>query len=65
MKVAQTSLFVPSALNNGGGLGNFFVWPAILLGVVIFVAQRRFKNVHPVIFILFAGIVGAVFGFGA
>ena len=65
MKVAQTSLFAPSALTNGGGLGDFFVWPAILLGVVIFFAQRRFKNVHPVVFILFAGIVGAVFGFGA
>lgn len=65
IKVAQISMISPAAFQASGKVGNFFVWPAILLGAVIFIAQRKFKKIHPIFFILFAGIVGAVFEFGA
>ena len=65
IKVAQITMFSPAALQSGGNPGDFFVWPAILLGAAIFVAQRKFKKIHPITFILIAGIVGAVCGFGA
>ena len=65
IKVAQTSMISPAAYAASGQIGSFFVWPAILLGIVIFIGQRKFKKIHPIFFILFAGVVGAVFHFGA
>lgn len=65
IKVAQISMFSPAAFADSGRAGDLFVWPAIILGAVIFFGQRKFKKIHPIFFILFAAIVGAVFNFSA
>ena len=42
-----------------------FVFKAIILGILIFIAQKKFKKVHPTVFILISAIVGIMFNFAA
>ena len=64
VSVAEVTLVsLPSI--EAGAWSSAVVWPAVILGVVIFVAQRKFPKIHPVAFIVFAGVVGAVFRFPA
>ena len=64
VSVAEVTLVsLPSI--EAGAWSSAVVWPAVALGVVIFIAQRRFPKIHPVAFIVFAGVVGAVFRFPA
>lgn len=64
VSVAEVTLVsLPSI--EAGAWGSAVIWPAVALGVVIFIAQRRFPKIHPVAFIVFAGVVGAVFRFPA
>ena len=64
VSVAEVTLVsLPSI--EAGAWSSAVVWPAVILGVVIFVAQRKFSKIHPVAFIVFAGVVGAVFRFPA
>lgn len=65
IKVAQITMISPAAYQASGKLSDFVVWPAILLGIFVFVGQRKFPKIHPITFIVIAGIVGAVFGFSA
>ena len=37
-------------------------WPAIALGVVIFLAQKKW-DIHPVVFLAFAAVIGIIFKF--
>ena len=62
LNVAKVSLINLSAYQATGSLGDLFVWKAIVLGVVIFIAQRKLKW-HPVIFIALSAVVGIVFKF--
>ena len=48
--------------NLAGNYGEFFLWKAIMLGVVVFIGQRKLKW-SPVIFIAIAAVVGIVFQF--
>lgn len=64
ISVAEVTLVNQSALQSGAWQ-SFIIWPAVILGAVIFIAQKKFPKIHPVAFIVFAGIVGAVFRFPA
>ena len=64
VSVAEVTLVsLPSI--EAGAWSSAVIWPAVALGVVIFAAQRKFPKIHPVAFIVFAGVVGAVFRFPA
>lgn len=64
VSVAEVTLVsLPSI--EAGAWSSAVIWPAVILGVVIFIAQRKFPKIHPVAFIVFAGAVGAVFRFPA
>ena len=64
VSVAEVTLVsLPSI--EAGAWSSAVIWPAVALGVVIFIAQRKFPKIHPVAFIVFAGVVGAVFRFPA
>ena len=62
LNVAKVSLINLSAYEASGSLGDLFVWKAIVLGVVIFIAQKKLKW-HPVIFIALSAVVGIIFKF--
>lgn len=61
LNVARVALVNMDAL-AAGNYGEFFLWKAILLGVAIFIGQRKLKW-SPVIFIGIAAVVGIVFQF--
>ena len=64
VSVAEVTLVsLPSI--EAGAWSSAVIWPAVALGVVIFAAQRKFPKIQPVAFIVFAGVVGAVFRFPA
>lgn len=64
VSVAEVTLVsLPSI--EAGAWSSAVIWPAVALGVVIFAAQRKFPKIHPVAFIVLAGVVGAVFRFPA
>lgn len=64
VSVAEVTLVnLPSI--EAGAWSSAVIWPAVILGVVIFIAQRKFPKIHTVAFIVFAGVVGAVFRFPA
>ena len=64
LNVAKIALVNLSALSDGGGLLKFFRLPAILLAAILFIAQKKLKKIHPVVFIAFSAVVGIVFHFG-
>ena len=47
---------------GGGGLGEFFIWKALVLAVAIFIAQKKLKW-SPVIFIAISAVIGVIFQF--
>jgi len=61
LNVARVALVNMDAL-AAGNYGEFFLWKAILLGVAIFIGQRKLKW-SPVVFIAIAAVVGIVFQF--
>ena len=62
LNVAKVALVNLSAYAETGSLGDLFIWKAIALAVVIFVAQRKLKW-SPIIFIAISAVVGIVFKF--
>ena len=62
LNVAKVALVNMDALAGGAGLGEFFIWKALALAAVIFIAQRKLKW-SPVIFIAISAVVGIVFKF--
>ncbi len=62
LNVARVALVNLDAYAATGSLGDLFLWKAILLGIIIFVAQRKLK-LSPIIYILIAAVVGIVFKF--
>ena len=59
LNVARVALVNMDAL-AAGNYGEFFLWKAILLGIAIFIGQRKLKW-SPVIFIAIAAVFGIVF----
>lgn len=62
LNVAKVALVDLGAYAESGSLGQLFIWKAILLGAVIFIAQRKLKW-SPVVFIAISAVVGIVFKF--
>ena len=49
-----------------GGLASIFNWRGLILAAVLLVLTNGVKKVkdwHPIVFIIFSAVVGAVFGF--
>ena len=62
LNVAKVALVNLDAFTSGAGLGEFFIWKAIILGAVIFIAQKKLKW-HPVIFIALSAVIGILLKF--
>ena len=62
IRVAQVTLIDLTAL-AGGDLAGGILWKSLLLAVVVFVGQRLWPKIHPVVFLLFGAVVGMVFHF--
>ena len=63
LNVARIALVNLSALaEGGGGLGQFFIWKALILAAAIFIAQKKLKW-SPVVFIALSAVIGVVFKF--
>ena len=62
LNVAKVALVNMDALTNGAGLGEFFIWKALILAVAIFIAQKKLKW-SPVIFIALSAVIGVLFQF--
>ena len=62
LNVAKVALLNLSAFSATHNLGDLFVWKALILAVVIFVAQKKLKW-SPVVFIGISAVVGIVFKF--
>lgn len=57
INVAKVALVNLNAFEASGRIGDLFIWKAILLGAVIFIAQRKL-NWSPVLFIAISAAVG-------
>lgn len=62
LNVARIALVNMEALTNGAGLGQFFIWKALILAVLIFIGLKKLKW-SPVIFIVLSAVVGIIFQF--
>ena len=62
LNVAKVALINLDAFNATGAFGDLFLWKAIALGVVIFIAQKKLKW-HPAIFIAASAVVGILLKF--
>ena len=62
LNVARIALVNMEALTNGAGLGEFFIWKAIILAVLIFIGLKKLKW-SPVIFIALSAVIGIIFKF--
>ena len=62
LNVARVALVNISAFQASGALGDLFLWKAVALGVVLFIAQKKLKW-HPVFFIAISAVVGIVLKF--
>ena len=56
-----SSVIDPGTLK--GNLGEFFLWKAWILAIVIVVAMKKKKKIHPIIFIAVSALVGIMFQF--
>ena len=64
LTVAAGALLVPDGWQ---GLSRFWTaveWKAVVLAAIIVFLSRKFKKVHPAVFILGSAVIGAVFHFG-
>ena len=63
LNVAKIALVNLDAFaEGGGGLGEFFIWKALILAALIFIGQKKLKW-SPVIFIGISALVGIIFQF--
>ena len=60
---ACISLFISVLLNKGNAGIEFFNIKSILLLAVLWLASKKFKDVHPIAFIIASAIIGIVFKF--
>ena len=63
LSVANITLFNYGKYISTGNIADLFVLKSIILGVLIFAAQKKFPKIHPTVFIFIAAIVGIVFNF--
>ena len=63
LNVAKITLLNWEYLPELRTIGDLFVTRAIILAILIFIGQKKFKKVHPVVFIAISAVVGIVFHF--
>lgn len=62
LSVAKVTLIDLSAL-SGGDFSNVLLWKSIFLAIAVFVGQRIFPKLHPVVFLLLGAVCGVIFHF--
>ncbi len=62
LNVVRIALVNLDALTSGAGLGEFFIWKALILAVLIFIGLRKLKW-SPIVFIAISAVVGILFQF--
>ena len=62
LNVVRIALVNLDALTSGAGLGEFFIWKALILAVLIFIGLRKLKW-SPIVFIAISAVVGIIFQF--
>ena len=62
LNVAKVALVNIGAYEASGNLADLFLWKAIVLGILLFIGQRKLKW-HPVVFIAISAVVGIVLQF--
>lgn len=62
LNVARIALVNTDAFADGGGLGEFFIWKALALAVLIFIGQKKLKW-SPIVFIALSAVIGVIFQF--
>ncbi|MCD8053784.1 MAG: chromate transporter [Lachnospiraceae bacterium] len=63
ISVAKVSLLDLDAYAETGSVSDLIVWKAVILGVLLFLGQKYFPKVHPVVFIALSAVVGIIFQF--
>ena len=63
LNVAKITLLNWEYLPELRTIGDLFVTRAIILAILIFWGQKKFKKLHPVVFIAISAVVGIVFHF--
>ena len=62
--VAKVALVNLDAYERSGNFGDLIIWEAVILGVILFVLQVKFKKVHPIVFIALSALAGIAFHMG-
>ena len=62
LNVVRIALVNMDALTSDAGLGEFFIWKALILAVLIFIGLRKLKW-SPIVFIGISAVVGIIFKF--
>ena len=62
INVARVALVNIPLFQSSGSLGDLFLWKAIALGVVLFIAMKKLKW-HPAIFIAASAVIGILLKF--
>ena len=61
--IAVAAILNLELIENGGKLFDLVDIPAIILFVALFVLMRKFKKIHPIVFIVLSAITGIIFKF--
>jgi chromate transporter len=64
INVAKVALVNLDAYERSGNFGDLIIWEAVILGVILFVLQVKFKKVHPIVFIALSALAGIAFHMG-
>ena len=62
LNVARVALINLPLFQATGAVGDLFLWKAIALGIILFIAQKKLKW-HPVVFIAASAVIGIVLKF--
>ena len=62
INVVKTALVDVTAFERGAA-GEFFLWPAILLAVILYFGMKKIKW-HPIVFLALSAVIGIIFRFG-
>ena len=63
INVAKVALLYLGAFAETRKITDLFLWKAVLLGIAIFILQKFFPKLHPVIFIALSAAAGILFHF--
>ena len=65
ISVIKVTLVDLPAWQASGKLTDLVIWPAMLLGVALFLGQKFLPKIHPVVFIFISAAAGILFHFGS